>query len=149
MLSLILIFILLIGLIVGLKRGFILQVIHLVSWFIAFFVAAMYYKDLALRLTLWIPYPTLGENPILQILLDAVNAEQAFYYGISFIIIFFGVKIILQIIGSMLDFLSHIPIIRQLNLLAGGLLGFLETYLIVFFSFIWQPFFRLNLFNNQ
>lgn len=132
MLNILLIFILFIGLTVGLKRGFILQAIHFISWFIAFFVAAMYYKDLAIRLNLWIPYPTLGDNTALQILLDSVNAEAAFYYGISFFIIFIAVKIVLQIIGSMLDFVANIPIIRPLNLWAGGILGFIETYLIVF-----------------
>ncbi|WP_033828242.1 CvpA family protein [Bacillus andreraoultii] len=132
MLSLILLFFLFIGFIVGLKRGFILQVIHLTSFFIAFIIAMMYYKDLALRLTLWIPYPTIGDSETLKLLLGAMNAEEAFYRGISFFLIFIAVKIVLQIIGSMLDFVANIPIIKQLNIWAGGILGFLEVYLIIF-----------------
>lgn len=132
MLSIIIIFLLLIGCIVGLRRGFILQAIHLVGWIIAFIVAFIYYDDLASRLTLWIPYPTIGENTALQVLLDAVNAEAAFYNGVAFFLIFIAVKIILQIIGSMLTFVTNIPVLRQLNLWLGGILGFLETYLFIF-----------------
>lgn len=132
MFSMILFFLFFMGFIIGLKRGFILQAIHLTSFFIAFFIAVMYYKDLAVRLTLWIPYPTISDNDTLQLILGAVNAEQAFYRGIAFFIIFFAVKIVLQIIGSMLDFVARFPIIRQLNAWAGGILGFLEIYLISF-----------------
>jgi uncharacterized membrane protein required for colicin V production len=58
--------------------------------------------------------------------------EEAFYRAIAFIIIFFAVKILLQIIGSMLDFIAHLPILKQLNVWAGGFLGFAEVYLILF-----------------
>jgi uncharacterized membrane protein required for colicin V production len=58
--------------------------------------------------------------------------EDAFYRAVAFVIIFFAVKILLQIIGSMLDFIAHLPILKQLNVWAGGILGFLEVYLIVF-----------------
>jgi len=42
------------------------------------------------------------------------------------------VKVLLQIIGSMLDFIAHLPILRQLNVWAGGILGFVEVYLVIF-----------------
>ncbi|WP_062355289.1 CvpA family protein [Bacillus kwashiorkori] len=132
MVSLLILIFLMVGFIVGLKRGFILQLIHLTSFFIAFFIAVLYYKDLAEKFTLWIPYPQIGNNETLQLLLNTVNAENAYYNGIAFFTIFFGVKIILQIVGSMLDFVANIPIIKQLNIWAGGVLGFVETYLIIF-----------------
>jgi len=132
MLNILIFVLLLIGVIVGVKRGFILQLIHFVSFFIAFFVAALFYKSLAVHLNLWIPYPQFGDSEALRVLLETVNAEEAYYNGISFFIIFFGTKIILQIIGSALDFIASIPILKQLNSWAGGLLGFLEVYLILF-----------------
>lgn len=132
MLNIVILIILMIGFIVGLKRGFILELIHLTSYFIAFILAAAFYKDLAAHLTLWIPYPQFGDSDALQALLDTVNAETAYYNGISFFVIFFAVKIILQIVGSALDFVANIPILKQLNIWAGGILGFVETYLIIF-----------------
>jgi uncharacterized membrane protein required for colicin V production len=32
----------------------------------------------------------------------------------------------------MLDFIAHLPVLKQLNVLAGGIFGFLEVYLIMF-----------------
>ncbi|WAA11630.1 CvpA family protein [Fervidibacillus halotolerans] len=132
MLNVILLILLFMGFIVGLRRGLVLQLIHLTSFFIAFLLAALYYEELALRLSLWIPYPTIGDGTTLQMVLDMVNGEEAFYKGIAFFLIFFVVKILLHIIGSMIDFLANIPIIKQLNGWLGALLGFFEVYLILF-----------------
>src|SRR5690554_1113143 len=132
MLSGIILILLIVGVIVGLRRGFILQLIHFVSFFVAFLVAALFHKQLAEHLTLWIPYPQIGNSEALQALLNTVNAEAAYYNGISFFIIFFAVKIILQIIGSALDFVASIPVLKQVNSWLGGILGLLEVYLILF-----------------
>ncbi len=132
MLSMIIVIILIIGFIVGLNRGFIMEILHLFGSIIAFILAALYYDDLASRITLWIPYPDFGDNPALQIFFDVINAEAAYYKGIAFVLIFIITKILLQILANMLDFLARIPVIRQLNVWAGGILGFIEVYLIIF-----------------
>jgi len=132
MLDLIIIIFLIIGFFVGLKRGFILQLVHLTGFIIAYIAAYSYYDELAPKLTLWIPYPNFGEGTTLKILSDSSNMDTAFYRAISFVIIFFAVKILFQIIGSMLDFIAHLPVLKQINVLAGGVLGFCEVYLIIF-----------------
>lgn len=132
MLDLAIFIILVIGFLVGLKRGFILQLIHFAGFIIAFIVAHMYYDQLAPKLTLWIPYPNFGADSTFQLLLDNGHLEQAYYNAISFVGIFFATKIVLQIIGSMLDFVANLPILKTLNIWAGGILGFLESYLILF-----------------
>lgn len=132
MLDLAVLAILIIGFIVGLKRGFILQTIHLVGFIAAFIVAYIYYDQLAPKLTLWIPYPNLGSSSTLNLLFENANLEDAYYRAIAFAAIFFAVKILLQIIGSMLDFVTHLPILKQLNVWAGGFLGFVEVYLLLF-----------------
>ena len=132
MLDLVLFIILILGFFIGLKRGFILQLIHLIGFVVAFIIAYLNYEKLAPKLTLWVPYPSFGSGTTIQMFFDNVNLEDAYYRAIAFVVIFFAVKIILQIIGSMLDFVANIPILKQLNVWAGGLLGFLEIYLIVF-----------------
>ncbi|MEH6995270.1 CvpA family protein [Neobacillus drentensis] len=132
MLDLAIIILLVFGFFIGLKRGFILQLVHLTGFIIAYIVANLYYDDLAPRLTLWVPYPNLGTTSPLKLLSEDGNLEDAFYRAIAFVIIFFAVKILLQIIGSMLDFIAHLPILKQLNVWAGGILGFAEVYLIFF-----------------
>jgi uncharacterized membrane protein required for colicin V production len=132
MFDLIIIILLIIGFFVGLKRGFILQLVHLTSFIIAYIVAYLYYDQLAPKLILWIPYPRFSEGTTLKLLTDSTDAETAFYRAIAFVIIFFAVKILFQIIGSMLDFIAHLPVLKQLNVWAGGLFGFCEVYLIIF-----------------
>ena len=132
MVDLAIIFILAIGFFKGLKRGFILQLFHLVSFIIAYVVANIYYEELAPKLILWIPYPKFGDNLTLKILTNSGDMETAFYRAVAFVIIFFAVKILFQIIGSMLDFVAHLPVLKQLNILAGGILGFCEVYLVIF-----------------
>ncbi len=132
MLDLLLLVILLIGFFIGLRRGFILQLIHMTGFIISFILAYIYYDELAPKLTLWIPYPSLDEFNTLNMLFESTDLDQAYYRVIAFAIIFFAARIILQIIGSMLDFLAHLPLLKQMNGLVGGVLGVIEVYVIVF-----------------
>jgi uncharacterized membrane protein required for colicin V production len=132
MLDLAILVIFLIGFFVGLKRGLILQFIHLTGFIIAFIIAATYYDRLAPKLTLWVPYPNLGTETALHTIFNGDSFETAYYRAIAFSVIFFLVKIFLQIIGTMLDFIAHIPVIKQLNVWAGGILGLVEVYLLIF-----------------
>ncbi|PSL44040.1 putative membrane protein required for colicin V production [Salsuginibacillus halophilus] len=137
MLSLIILLILIGSFFIGLRRGFILQAIHLVSFFAALIVAFIFYDDLAEHLVMLIPYPDFldpadGEG----MLLSSFYFEDVYYNGISFALLFFLTKIVLQIIGSMLDFVSTLPVLRTVNWFLGGVLGFIETYLILFVVFI-------------
>ncbi|MBA2173388.1 CvpA family protein [Halobacillus locisalis] len=132
MIDLLLLFILLIGVLTGLKRGFILQLFHLIGFIVAFIVAALYYDDLSPKLTLWVPYPELPEDTAWAVFVENLPLEQAFYNAVAFAALFFGVKIILHIIASMLDFVSELPILNSLNSVLGGILGFVETYVIMF-----------------
>jgi uncharacterized membrane protein required for colicin V production len=132
MLDLVLLIILLVGFFTGLRRGFILQAVHMTGFIIAFIVAYIYYDQLAPKLTLWIPYPVLDEQSKLNMIFEMTNMDQAYYRVIAFAMIFFAVKIIVHVLGSMLDFVAHLPILKQLNVIGGGLLGLIETYLIIF-----------------
>ena len=132
MLDIILLSILLMGVAVGLRRGFILQLIHITGFLVAFIVAYLYYNDLAPKLELWVPFPSFGESSSYNMLFETIGIENAYYNAIAFIVLFFGTKIIWQIVGSMLDFIAQFPILKPLNRWGGGVLGFLETYLIIF-----------------
>ncbi|UJL45009.1 CvpA family protein [Virgibacillus sp. NKC19-16] len=131
MFDVILIIFLIFGFLIGLKRGFILQLFHLVGFIAAFIAAILYYDDLGARLSLWIPYPELSDGAWADFL-ESLPLENAFYNAIAFAIIFFAVKIILQIIASMLDFVAYLPILKSVNKILGAVLGFIEIYLILF-----------------
>ncbi|WP_243386104.1 CvpA family protein [Bacillus kexueae] len=132
MLDFILLIILLGGVLIGLKRGFILQFIYLTGFIVAYIVAVMYYDDFAPTLRLWVPYPQVGESNPVFALLSGEHLEDSYYHAVSFVLLFVGTKIAMQIIGSMLDFVAMLPFLKQVNRLLGSILGFVETYLIVF-----------------
>lgn len=132
MFDLILLVMILAGFLIGLKRGLILQIVHLTGFITAFIVAYLYYDDLAPKLKLWVPYPNFGGEGVIALIVESADLEYAFYRAVSFIMLFLAVKIVMQIVGSMLDFLAHFPILKQINGLAGALLGFIEVYLVIF-----------------
>lgn len=130
MIDIIILFLLLMGTLVGLKRGFILQLIKLISFVVSILVASMFYQSLAPQLT-WIPAPNFSGGQA-QLAFFSGNLETAYYNTIAFIILFILTKILLAIIGGLLTTIASIPVIKQVNKLLGGVLGFLETYLFVF-----------------
>lgn len=132
MLDIAILVLLIMGFFIGLKRGFIMQLIHLTGFIIAYIAANIYYDELASKLNLWIPYPNFGENTTLKMLTNSSDMEVAFYRAIAFALIFFAVKVLLLFVGRMLSFIAHLPILRQFNVWAGGLFGFCEVYLIIF-----------------
>ncbi len=132
MLDLVLLIIFIFGILVGLKRGFILQFVHLTGFIVAYIVAYQYFDDFAPKLKLWVPYPMSNDGPVILSLLKGEDLEGAYYRAVAFVILFIGTKIVMQIIGSMLDFVALLPILKQLNRWAGSILGFLESYLVVF-----------------
>ena len=132
MVNIIIIVLLLFGFLMGLRRGFILQILHLTGFAVAFMVAVLYYDKLASRLVLWIPYPELSSDSLWAVFVQSSPLKQGFYNAIAFAIIFFATKIILQIIATMLDFVADLPILNSVNKLLGSVFGFVEVYLIVF-----------------
>lgn len=120
------------GFLIGLKRGFIRQLIHLTGFFIASYAAFHYHDQLAPKLTMWIPYPVSSTHSTFSFLFNDANLEEAYYRAIAFVVIFFAVNILLHFVGNMLHFLAKIPVIKQLNVWAGGILGLIEIYFIMF-----------------
>jgi uncharacterized membrane protein required for colicin V production len=132
MVDVVLLFILLTGFMIGLKRGFILQFIHMAGFLIAFIIAYMNYEKLVPTLRLWIPYPSFGDPETVKMLFESAHLDEAYYRAMAFALLFFATKIVMQIIGSMLDFVAQLPLLRSINRWAGGALGFVEVYLLVF-----------------
>ena len=69
---------LVIGLLVGLRRGFILKTIHITGFIVAFIVAYLYYDKLAPKLHLWIPFPSMGDTSSFQMLFDSVGLDTTY-----------------------------------------------------------------------
>ncbi|NLY79725.1 MAG: CvpA family protein [Lysinibacillus sp.] len=132
MLDLILLIIFAASLLIGMKRGFIMQAINLIGFFIALIVAYIYYKPLAEKFVLWVPYPGLQPDSSFALVLDSLDVDKTFYRIIAFAAIFFAVKLAMQIIASIFDFLTFLPVLKSFNRILGAFLCFVEFYFIVF-----------------
>ncbi|MET1013874.1 MAG: CvpA family protein [Paenisporosarcina sp.] len=132
MLDIIILVLLIVGLVVGAKRGLIVQLIHMTGFIIALIVAYTYYKPLAEKFVLWIPYPTVDSNSTLTLAIDRLDLDQTFYQLIAFALIFFVIKFALQLVASMFDFLKYLPVLGFVSKITGAILGFIELYIILF-----------------
>lgn len=134
MLDLLILIIIVAGFITGLRRGFIVQAMHLFSFFVALIVAYIYYKPLAEVFVYWVPYPGFSESGNSVLGLDQIDVDATFYRALAFAMIFFVVKIILQIIASIFNFISYLPVLNSINRLLGAILGFIEFYVLLFIA---------------
>ncbi|GGB03764.1 CvpA family protein [Macrococcus hajekii] len=133
MIDIILLFFLLLGSIIGLRRGFILQSMHLIGTIGALVIARLFYQPLADKLQLIVPYPSVAETS--KVLINWQDAEHAFYNIISFIFLFMASKVLLQMVATVFDYIAQLPLLKQLNKSLGTLLGFIESYLVLFIVF--------------
>ena len=133
MLDLLIIFLLLGGLITGFRRGLIVQLIHMTGFIIALVVAYTYYKELAEKFVLWIPYPGVSDGSSLTFVVGELNLDETFYRLLAFVLIFIVVKFVLQLVASMFDFLKYLPVLGFIARITGAVFGFIEFYIIIFF----------------
>lgn len=135
--TLILLILLIIGMVVGYRRGFILQFFHLVGTLAAVIIAALNYETLAARLDLILPYPSTSEtlsNPIFPSIMDA---EYAYYDMSAFFMIFIVAKILIQLVVSAFDYLQQIPVFNVVGEVVGAVLGLVEMiYILVVILFM-------------
>lgn len=132
MITFILLLVLIFGFFMGLKRGLILQLIHLFGFIISFIIAKIYYSKLASHLSLWIPYPDLKSEEGWAVFLNNMPLENGFYNAIAFTAIFLATIIVLKIIAAMLDVVANLPVLKVVNKTLGAVLGFVEVYFIAF-----------------
>lgn len=132
MIDLLILFVLLLSIVIGIKRGFVSQLINLASFLIGLIVAIIYYKPLAQKFVLWIPYPGFTDNSTMTLVLDSLDVDRTFYRVLAFALIFFAVKFAVQIVFSMFDFLTYLPVLNSLNRVLGAVLCFIEFYLLLF-----------------
>lgn len=128
------VFVLVMGFYSGARRGLVLQLVLTIGYVASYYVASQYYSQLAAHLELLIPYPSATESTQFVFYDQVVgfNLDVAFYNGIAFLIILFAGWLITRFIGGLLNALTFVPIVKQLNTLGGGLLNFVVSYAAVF-----------------
>ena len=139
-LSIIIIMFILMGVVIGIKRGFTYQLIKMLSLFITI-VGALLLKNIVAQL--FINYfDFLDMNSHLKII---------FYRGISFIILCFIIRIIIKLLlklSKKFEKLLNATIILGIpSKILGGILGFIEYYIYAFIILLILsiPIFKINI----
>lgn len=136
MLTLIIVFALAIGLYTGIRRGLAMQIILTVGYIVSFTMAKKYYVVLAKKLEMLVPYPAPTPDSKL-VFFESTNLfklDEAFYAGLAFVLILFIGWLGTRFIGILCHNLTFFPVIKQVNWIGGGILGFVMVYLGLFFT---------------
>ena len=116
--DILLLILLAVGFVSGLFSGAVKQLISLVAFVAGFVIACLFYQPLADILTGFLNFPT-------------------FCKVVSFLLLWFIVPILVNLIGSLVSSLmNHLPIIGLLNRLLGGVLC-MAKYALVLGTLIW------------
>lgn len=135
-LTAIVLFVLLLSLYSGARRGLVLQLVLTIGYAVSFWVALTYYQQISEYVEMLVPYPTptsSTNNPFVLYGMDFLfDLDGAFYKGVSFILILFAGWLITRLIGGLFNFLADIPVVRTLNAIGGALVSFVVHYIGLF-----------------
>ncbi|WP_413527281.1 CvpA family protein [Marinilactibacillus psychrotolerans] len=136
LLSLIILLLLLLSLYSGFKRGLILQLVLTIGYAISFYFALEYYQEVSHFVEMMVPYPSpvsSNSNPFVLYGQEFnFNLDQGFYNGAAFIGILVLGWIVTRFIGGLLNFLTEIPVVKQINGIGGAIVGFIVQYIGIF-----------------
>lgn len=132
MIDLLIIILFVAALVSGYRKGFLIQLLNLVGLLVAVIVAYIYYKPLAEKFLLWVPYPAVTESTALKFASETLDISLTFYQLLAFAVIFFVVKLALRILFSMFDFLKNVLVLGVFNRFLGAILGFVQGYFMLF-----------------
>lgn len=123
----------------GMARGFIKEIISFISLIVAFVVAIVFSKSLALALSHSSVVQNLMEQTTNAININATQSVSYVVLGISFIILFMGTLIIGAIVGSIVNIAFQVGMLGLSNRLLGGIFGICRAFIInLVFIFVIQ-----------
>lgn len=153
LLTLIIIILLLISLYSGFRRGLVLQLVLTIGYAISFFFALQYYQQVSGLVEMMVPYPSpvsANENPFVLYGQEFIfSLDQGFYNGVAFIGILILGWIITRFIGGILNFLTEIPVVKQLNQIGGAIVGFIVQYVGIFLILFLLSMVPMQIIQNQ
>lgn len=129
--GIVIIILLVLGGIIGYRRGLSLQALHFVGTLSALIIAALNFELLASRYDMILPYPAPGDAAAHTALPDLSDPEASFYRMGAFITIFIIAKVVIQLIVSAFDYLQQVPILGFVGSIVSAAIGVTEILVIV------------------
>ena len=118
---------------------------------LSFIAAQNFYKPLASHLELYIPYPAVTPTSKLAFFdqVFAFHLDEAFYAGTAFLIILLIGWLLTRFVGVFVHGLTYVPILRQVDWIAGGILSLIMAYVTIFLILQLLAFVPLDVVQNQ
>ena len=134
MLSLLIILLLIYGFYMGARRGLALQAFSTAGYAVFFLLALVTFRFLGPKFEMIVPYPSasLGSEFAFFSTKVGMGLDDAFYRAFAFIFICFVGWIIMRFAGLYFKRLTYVPMPNDVNLLSGGILGLVVTYVTIF-----------------
>ncbi|MFC6175730.1 CvpA family protein [Companilactobacillus huachuanensis] len=134
MLSLLLILLLIYGFYIGARRGLAMEAFYAVGYALFFCLALVSFRGLGPKFEMIVPYPSanLGSEFAFFSTKVGMELDNAFYRAFAFIFICFIGWIIVRFVGLYFKRLTYFPMYNDVNLLSGGIIGFVVTYITIF-----------------
>lgn len=151
MLTLLILLLLAIGFYTGARRGLVLQILYTFGYFCTYFIARTYYKSLASHLKLYVPYPSPTAETKL-VFFDqniTLDLDQAFYGAVAFLLILAAGWLVVRFLGIFAHNLTFIPVLKQANGLAGGVISFIVMYVGIFLVLMMLSMLPIDAIQNQ
>ena len=100
---------------------------------------------------LYIPYPAVTPTSKLAFFdqVFAFHLDEAFYAGTAFLIILLIGWLITRFVGVFVHGLTYVPILKQVDWIAGGILSLIMAYVTIFLILQLLAFVPLDVVQNQ
>lgn len=118
---------LLLSFVLGYRRGFVLQLVSLLGFFLAWITAYLFYDDIAPWVGRFVPVESFVQQTGFESLLKELPLERFIVGAISFSLLLFSVKLVLSAAGHLLNLLAKAPGLNAVNRWSGGALSVLEA----------------------
>jgi uncharacterized membrane protein required for colicin V production len=115
----------------GYHRGLIRQLISLTGFVVAYLVAFTLYGHVADVLRGWLPLTAFGPVEKYEEMITGWRLDTYVYNALAFAILLFTVKIVLNVAGHLLDWLSRVPGLNMANRWTGAVLALAEAAILI------------------
>ncbi|GGE17822.1 membrane protein [Marinithermofilum abyssi] len=112
----------------GYRRGFILEVAALAGVFLALFLAYQFRDEMAPVLQQVVPLP---KDVSGNALVSFFKVEEAIYSVMAFVVVFFGVKLLLSLGASLLTSVARLPVLNKINQIGGAGVALIKVVLVL------------------
>lgn len=134
MLSLLIILILVAGFYQGYRRGLVLQGIRLIGYVITLVLTTRFYEPLSGFVEMLVPFPAIQADSQLALYGEQASfyVDQAFYRGLTFILIAIIGWLVTNFLSSFFQRLAYYDMYYYVDRIGGGIINFLVTYFMLF-----------------